>query len=59
MKHYTHYFEATDARRIRLGSDSCHGQALCSNGSAHITYAEKKHVTCPACLQLLDADWHP
>jgi hypothetical protein len=56
---YTHYFEDTDARRIRIGSPTCHGQALCSNGSAHVTYAPKKSVTCPACLKLLKEDWHP
>jgi hypothetical protein len=57
---YTHYYEDTAARRVRLDSDTCHGQALCSNGSAHLTYVRhKKGVTCPACLKLLKEDWYP
>lgn len=54
-----HYYEPTDMRRVRIGGNS-HGQALCSSGDAHQSYAPyKEAVTCPACLKLLKEDWFP
>lgn len=49
----THYFETTQERRTRLKSSTVHGQALCSNGSAHQrTTRDWSKVECPSCLKL-------
>lgn len=46
-----HYYESTVERRARLGSKTCHGQALCGNGNAHQqTTRTTSRVTCEACL---------
>jgi len=50
-----HYLESTKARRLRLNSEGCHGQAICSTGNAHASLTEdKKAVTCEKCLLLLN-----
>ena len=43
--------ESTEARRMRLGSKTAHGQQLCSAGYAHARYAHTlTQVTCERCL---------
>lgn len=48
-----HLRESTSHRQYRLGG-YCHTQALCSNGSVHVSDTpEPDRVTCPKCIELM------